>query len=86
MNQNEFEFIDGDKVKLLTDIKTESRTFPAGHTCSVIGVFRIPPNNYPNEIQYIIDPDFMDEEGSYEWPIVVKATQIVKSMNETEFL
>ena len=86
MDKTEFEFIDGDKVKLLIEVISGSDKFAAGRTCLVIGVFKVSPDGNPNETQYLIDPDFMDEEGSYVMPFIVKASDIKKSLNETEFL
>ena len=86
MNETEFEFIDGDKVKLLINVKSGSMTFAAGHTCIVLHVFRVSPDGNSDKTEYIVDPDVMDEDGSYESTFIVKGKDIVKSLNETEFL
>ena len=74
-----------DKVKLLTQIVVGHMTYPVGHQCSVISILQDSVNDDPNNTRYLIDGDIFNQDGDYESPFVVTATQIEKIVDETTF-
>jgi hypothetical protein len=79
------EFKSADKVKLLTQIVAGHITYDVGHQCLVISVLTGSVNDDPNTTRYLIDGDILNQDGDYESPFMVTATQIEKIVEETMF-